>query len=220
MQEYLLQIKNLSKEFKEGMAIEEISFSVSNGTIIGFVGHNGSGKTVLFKCICGFYQVSAGEILINEKAVGIGEEMPRNIAFTIEEPAFLGEYSGRKNLEFLYELRHKKDPKHIKYIMEKVFLDYSNKKKVSKYSLGMKQRLAIAQVLMEDQPILILDEPMNGLDREGIKDIRELILEEKQKGKIILLASHNSADIEYLCDSVYELENGKMISARNIKNIG
>ena len=177
------------------MAIDNISFNVDNGKIIGFVGHNGSGKTVLFKCICGFYQVTKGEILINKKKVGIGDQMPGN-------------------LEFLYELRHKRDSGHIKKIMEKVNLDYNSKKKVSKYSLGMKQRLAIAQVLMEDEPILIMDEPMNGLDREGIKDIRELILEEKLKGKIILLASHNSGDIEYLCDEVYELENGRVIGKK------
>lgn len=210
----LLEVKSISKEFKEGVAIDNISFNADNGKIIGFVGHNGSGKTVLFKCICGFYQVTKGEILINKKKVGIGDQMPGNIAFTIEEPAFSGEYSGRKNLEFLYELRHKRDSGHIKKIMEKVNLDYNSKKKVSKYSLGMKQRLAIAQVLMEDEPILIMDEPMNGLDREGIKDIRELILEEKLKGKIILLASHNSGDIEYLCDEVYELENGRVIGKK------
>ena len=99
--------------------------------------------------------------------------------------------------------------------MERVCLDYDSRKKVSKYSLGMKQRLALAQVLMEDQPILIMDEPMNGLDRQGISDIRELILKEKEKGKIILLASHNSADIEYLCDEVYELENGKIIGKKS-----
>lgn len=220
MQECFLQVQNVSKEFREGIAIQNISFCASNGKIIGFVGHNGSGKTVLFKCICGFYQVTSGEIFINEKLVGIGEEMPRNIAFTIEEPAFLGEYSGRKNLEFLYELRHKKNRQYIMDIMEKVCLDYNNRKKVSKYSLGMKQRLAIAQVLMEDLPILILDEPMNGLDRQGVHDIRELILKEKQKGKIILLASHNSGDIEYLCDNVYELENGKIISTRDMQDIG
>lgn len=208
----ILEVKSISKEFKEGVALKNISFTAENGKIIGFVGHNGSGKTVLFKCVCGFYQVTSGEILINKNVVGIGDKMPRNIAFTIEEPAFSAEYSGRKNLEFLYQLRHKKNPEHIKNIMEKVNLDYYSKKRVSKYSLGMKQRLAIAQVLMEDAPILIMDEPMNGMDRAGIKDMRELILQEKQKGKIILLASHNSGDIEYLCDEVYELENGKVIS--------
>lgn len=214
MDKNLLEVRNVCKEFREGIAIENISFTAENSSVIGFVGHNGSGKTVLFKCICGFYQVTRGEILINKSVVGIGEKMPGNIAFTIEEPAFLGDYSGRKNLEFLYELRHRRDSEYIKNIMKKVKLDYSNKKKVSRYSLGMKQRLAIAQVLMEETPILILDEPMNGLDREGIKEIRELILEEKEKGKIILLASHNSEDIKYLCNEVYELENGKIISKR------
>ena len=215
MEAYKLEVRNVSKVFKEGTAVEGISFKVENGKIIGFVGHNGSGKTVLFKCICGFYAVTDGEITINGKVVGIGEQMPRNIAFIIEEPAFLGDYNGRRNLEFLYELRNKRNPEHIRKIMEKVCLDYDSRKKVSKYSLGMKQRLAIAQVLMDDQPILIMDEPMNGLDRQGIRDIRELILEEKKKGKIILLASHNSADIEYLCDEVYELENGKIIGKRS-----
>lgn len=214
MDKYLLEVKNVCKEFREGLALENISFTAENGKIIGFVGHNGSGKTVLFKCICGLYQVTGGEILINNEKVGIGEKMPRNIAFTIEEPAFLGDYSGKKNLEFLYELRHKKDNEHIKEIMQKVKLDYISRKKVSKYSLGMKQRLAIAQILMEEAPILIFDEPMNGLDRQGIKEIRELILEEKEKGKIILLASHNSEDIEYLCNEVYELENGKVIGKK------
>lgn len=184
MDKYLLEVKNVCKEFREGLALENISFTAENGKIIGFVGHNGSGKTVLFKCICGLYQVTDGEILINNEKVGIGEKMPRNIAFTIEEPAFLGDYSGKKNLEFLYELRHKKDNEHIKEIMQKVKLDYTSRKKVSKYSLGMKQRLAIAQILIEEAPILIFDEPMNGLDRQGIKEIRELILEEKEKGKI------------------------------------
>ena len=215
MEAYKLEVRNVSKVFKEGTAVEDITFKVKNGKIIGFVGHNGSGKTVLFKCICGFYAVTDGEITINGKVVGIGEQMPRNIAFIIEEPAFLGDYNGRRNLEFLYELRNKRNPEHIRKIMEKVCLDYDSRKKVSKYSLGMKQRLAIAQVLMDDQPILIMDEPMNGLDRQGISDIRELILEEKKKGKIILLASHNSADIEYLCDEVYELENGKIIGKRS-----
>ncbi len=213
MEEYKIVVSHASKRFKEGMAMDDISFEAKNGSIIGFVGHNGSGKSVLFKCICGFYEVTDGIIEINGKRVGIGEQMPRSVSFIIEEPAFLGEYSGRKNLELLYELCHKRNSEHIRNMMKKVCLDYNSKKKVSKYSLGMKQRLAIAQALMEDHPVIILDEPMNGLDRQGILDIRELILEEKRKGKIILLASHNSTDIDYLCDTVYELENGKIISS-------
>ncbi len=212
MQECSLKVTDVSKKFKEGVALEHISFQASGGSITGFVGHNGSGKTVLFKCICGFYAVTEGEILINGKRVGIGEDMPHNIAFTIEEPAFIGEYSGRRNLEFLYGLRHRKDPGKIKDIMAAVKLDYNSRKKVAKYSLGMKQRLAVAQVLMEEMPVLIMDEPMNGLDRQGVMEVRELLLAEKKKGKVILLASHNSEDIEYLCDAIYKLENGRMIS--------
>lgn len=211
MQECSLKVVDVSKKFKEGIALEHISFEASGGSIIGFVGHNGSGKTVLFKCVCGFYAVTEGEILINGKAVGIGDDMPHSVAFTIEEPAFIEEYSGRRNLEFLYRLRHRKDPQRIKDIMATVKLDYGSRKKVAKYSLGMKQRLAIAQVLMEDMPILIMDEPMNGLDRQGVMEVRELLLAEKKKGKVILLASHNSEDIEYLCDTIYRLENGRMI---------
>jgi ABC-2 type transport system ATP-binding protein len=219
MEEYALEVSHASKRFKEGIAMEDISFKAKNGDIIGFVGHNGSGKSVLFKCICGFYEVTDGMIEINGKSVGIGERMPRTVSFIIEEPAFLGEYSGSKNLELLYELCHRRDKEHIRNMMDKVCLDYSSKKKVSKYSLGMKQRLAIAQALMEERPIIILDEPMNGLDRQGMLDIRELILEEKRKGKIIILASHNSADIDYLCDKVYELENGKIIGSSQTQNI-
>lgn len=214
MKKHTLNVQEVCKRFKEGVALEDISFSAESGNIIGLVGHNGSGKTVLFKCICGLYGVTDGEIRIDDRIVGIGEDMPRNVAFVIEEPAFLADYSGKNNLEFLYELRHKRNSEYIKQIMQKVGLDYSNKKKVGKYSLGMKQRLSLAQVLMEEQPILILDEPMNGLDRQGVSDVRELIMDEKKKGKIILLASHNSSDIEYLCDQVYELENGKIIGSR------
>ncbi len=209
----ILHVDHISKNFKEGTALCDLSFEAKNGDIIGFVGHNGSGKTVLFKCICGFYEVSEGEITIDGQKVGIGDRMPRNIAFTIEEPAFIEDYNGRKNLSLLYELNHKKDMAHIKTMIQLVGLDYKSNKKVGKYSLGMKQRLAIAQVLMEDMPILILDEPMNGLDKNGVREIRELIMAEKEKGKIIILASHNSADIDYLCDIVYELENGKVIGS-------
>ncbi len=219
MEEYVLEVSNISKEFKEGIALKDISLKIKQGEIIGFVGHNGSGKTVLFKCICGFYAVSGGRILINNKEVGIGDKMPKNIAFTIEEPAFIEEYSGRKNLELLYELRHKRNKEYIKNMMDKVKLDYWSNKKVGNYSLGMKQRLAIAQVLMEDMPILIFDEPMNGLDRVGVAEIRELILGEKKKGKIILLASHNSKDIDYLCDKVYEMENGMIIKENSPEKI-
>jgi ABC-2 type transport system ATP-binding protein len=208
----VLEVNHVSKFFKRDRALKDISFQGESGQIIGFTGHNGCGKTVLFKCILGLYKVDKGTIKINNEEVGIGEDMPRCTAFSIENPAFNERYSGRKNLSYLYELNHKKDLLYINRIMEKVGLNPSVKKPVSKYSLGMKQRLAIAQVLMENQDLLIFDEPMNGLDRKGVEDIRKLILDEKKKGKLILLASHNADDIKILCDHVYTMENGYFIN--------
>lgn len=204
-------VHEVSKKFREDEVLSDISFEAHEGEILGFVGHNGCGKTVLFKCICGFYQVNKGYIALDDEKIGIGDMMPQDIAFTIEEPAFVGEYSGRKNLTLLYELCHRKDEHLITTVMEKVGLDAGSHKPVSKYSLGMKQRLAIAQVLMEDKPVMIFDEPMNGLDRAGIEEIRRLILEEKEKGKTILMASHNSQDIALLCDRIYHMENGRFV---------
>lgn len=207
----ILKVENVTKDFKDHRVLTNLSFKGSKGEIIGFVGHNGSGKTVLLKCICGLQDVTKGEIIINNKKIDNGKNAPRNIGLIIEEPAFLGEYSGYKNLEFLYRMRNKKNPNVIKGVMSVVGLDWTNHKKVKKYSLGMKQRLAIAQVLMEDMEIMVLDEPMNGLDKDGVNEMRKLFLEKKQQNKLILLASHNREDIELLCDRVYELENGIMI---------
>ncbi len=206
----ILSVEHVSKIFGEDKVLSDISFVGEEGEIIGFVGHNGSGKTVLLKCICGLLQASEGKIEINGKKVGIGKNMPHNIGLLIEEPAFLNDYSGYKNLDFLYRMRNKKNPDLLKAVMTIVGLDWKSRKKVKKYSLGMRQRLAIAQVIMEEPEILILDEPMNGLDKNGIKEMRELFLEKKRQNKLLLLASHSREDIEYLCDRVYELENGIM----------
>lgn len=140
--------------------------------------------------------------------------MINNAGIIIEEPAFLGNESGKKNLELLYMLNHKRDQKVIVEIMQKLGLNPDSKKKVRQYSLGMRQRLALAQALMENSEILILDEPMNGLDKEGVNEIRQLLLNLKEQGKTILLASHNKEDIEILCDEVYEMEHGKMTKIR------
>ena len=151
-----------------------------------------------------------GSITVRDEVVGKDVDMPRNLGTIIEEPAFIKQYSGLKNLEFLYMLNHKKDRKYLKESMRKVGLDPEQKKPVGKYSLGMKQRLAIAQATMENQDILILDEPMNGLDKDGVQQMRELFLSFKEEGKTLLLASHNREDIELLCDEVYEMEHGRL----------
>ena len=133
----------------------------------------------------------------------------------IEEPSFLKNASGLRNLDILYRIKHGKDAAHLKNIMERVGLNPDSKKQVGNYSMGMKQRLAIAQAIMENQEILILDEPMNGLDHKGVEEMRELFLNLKKEGKLILLASHNREDIDILCDEVYEMEMGEL---KRIKN--
>lgn len=204
----VIQVNNVSKKFKSQVVLKDITLQCRKGRIYGFVGYNGSGKTVLFKCICGLLYVDEGEIRVNGEK--IGREMIKNAGIIIEEPAFLGNESGRKNLELLYMLRHKRDKKRIADVMQMLGLNAESKKTVRQYSLGMRQRLALAQALMENPDILILDEPMNGLDRDGVNEIRQLLLKLKEQGKTILLASHNKEDIEVLCDEVFEMEHGKL----------
>ena len=132
----------------------------------------------------------------------------------IEEPSFLRNYSGYKNLDFLYRIRNKKNRQHLYEVMRKVGLDPLSKKRVRNYSLGMRQRLAIAQAIMEEQPILILDEPMNGLDKRGVSEMRDFFKELKNQGKTILMASHNKEDIDVLCDRVYEMDAGVLTIVR------
>ena len=202
----VIQVNNVSKKFKSQVVLKDITLQCRKGRIYGFVGYNGSGKTVLFKCICGLLYVDAGEIRVNGEKIGC--EMIKNAGIIIEEPAFLGNESGRKNLELLYMLRHKRDKKRIADVMQMLGLNSESKKTVRQYSLGMRQRLALAQALMENPDILILDEPMNGLE------IRQLLLKLKEQGKTILLASHNKEDIEVLCDEVFEMEHGKLQQIR------
>lgn len=206
--ECVIELKNVDKNFKANKVLSDVSLQCHSGKIYGFVGHNGSGKTVLLKCICGFYKCDTGEILIHGKQMGKDMDMLNQAGIIIEEPGFLRTWDGYHNLEFLYTINHKKNKKYLYSVLEKVGLDPKSRKTVGKYSLGMRQRLAIAQAIMEDPDILILDEPMNGLDKTGIEDMRALFLEMKNKGKTILLASHNKEDIDILCDEVYEIEQG------------
>lgn len=208
MEQFVIEAKNVSKSFKGIPVLNDINITCRNGKIYGIIGYNGSGKTVLFKCICGFLHVDSGEISVNGRVMGKEMDMLEHAGIIIEEPGYIRNLSGYRNLEYLYRITHKKDPAVIHSIMLKVGLDPQSRKKVCHYSLGMRQRLAIAQATMEDQAILILDEPMNGLDREGVAEMRKFFLEQKERGKLILLASHNKDDIELLCDEVYEMNHG------------
>ena len=206
--ETCIEVQNVVKRFRDQVVLKNVSISFEKGQIHGIVGRNGSGKTVLFKCICGLMHPEEGVILVNGKRVGRDVDMPEDIGAIIEAPGFLPNYSGYKNLRFLANIRRKIGKEEILNVLKTVGLDPESRKHVGKYSLGIRQRLGIAQAIMEDPEILILDEPMNGLDNAGVQDIRALLLELKAQGKTILLASHNHEDIAALCDTVHEMDGG------------
>jgi ABC-2 type transport system ATP-binding protein len=209
--ETCIEVQNVVKRFRDQVVLKNVSISFEKGQIHGIVGRNGSGKTVLFKCICGLMHPEEGVILVNGKRVGRDVDMPEGIGAIIEAPGFLPNYSGYKNLRFLANIRRKIGKEEILNVLKTVGLDPESRKHVGKYSLGMRQRLGIAQAIMEDPEILILDEPMNGLDNAGVQDIRALLLELKAQGKTILLASHNHEDIAALCDTVHEMDGGVLL---------
>ncbi|WP_418269978.1 ATP-binding cassette domain-containing protein [Hominenteromicrobium sp.] len=209
--ETCIEVQNVVKRFRDQVVLKNVSISFEKGKIHGIVGRNGSGKTVLFKCICGLMHPEEGVILVNGKRVGRDVDMPEDIGAIIEAPGFLPNYSGYKNLRFLANIRRKIGKEEILNVLKTVGLDPESRKHVGKYSLGMRQRLGIAQAIMEDPEILILDEPMNGLDNAGVQDIRALLLELKVQGKTILLASHNHEDIAALCDTVHEMDGGVLL---------
>ncbi|MDD6212918.1 MAG: ATP-binding cassette domain-containing protein [Clostridiales bacterium] len=207
-------ISEVTKKFDDHAVVDQVSLELGDGKIYGLVGRNGSGKTVLMKMICGFLLPTSGTVTVNGKIIGKDTDFPENTGAIIETPAFLNYLSGFANLKNLAEIQKKIQDPEIYEVLEQVGLDAHSKKKVGKYSLGMRQRLGIAQAIMEDPEILILDEPMNGLDREGVEDIRKVLLSLKEKGKCILLASHDKEDIDVLCDEVYEMKKGVLSRVR------
>lgn len=203
-----VRVDRVTKKFGSEVVLKETTMAMSRGKVYGIVGNNGSGKTVLMKCICGFLPVTSGSICVGEKYIGRDTDFPESLGLIIETPGFLTEYTGKKNLEILADLNRKISAGEIRRVLQRVGLDPDLKKPVAKYSLGMRQRLGIAQAIMEDPDFLILDEPFNGLDKRGVVDIRSILLDLKRRGKTILLASHNSGDINLLCDEVYEIDAG------------
>lgn len=213
-----LEIRNLSKKFMGHVILEDINLKLSGGKIYGFVGRNGSGKSVFLKMICGFYSPTTGKILLNGYDYTSKNEFPENARALIEKPKFLPDLTGYENLELLASIQNKIGKKEIDEIMKKLNLTEEADKKYSKYSLGTKQKLGIAQVLMENPDLIILDEPFNGVENDTAEDIRNLLLEEKKKGKIILIASHMKEDIYSLADVVFEVSGGR-IKKQNSMNI-
>ena len=205
-----IEISHVTKKFGEDTVLSDINVTMEQGKVYGISGNNGSGKTVFMKCICGFMPVTEGTIRVKGRIIGTEIDFPESIGVIIETPGFLTNLSGIRNLEILAGLKGRITKTEIRAAIQKAGLDPELKKSVSKYSLGMRQRLGIAQAIMEDPDFLILDEPFNGLDKHGVKDIRTLLLELKEQGKTILLASHNSEDIRILCDKVYEMDGGRI----------
>ena len=205
---YIIEVSHVNKNFKNNKVLKDVTLRCESGRIYGLVGHNGSGKTVLFKTICGFLSCDEGTVSVNGKVMGKNKDMLTEAGIIIEDPGFLRNWSAYHNLEFLYTIRNRPDKSYLHSVLNTVGLDPKLKRPVGKFSLGMRQRLALAQAIMEDPPILILDEPMNGLDKNGVAEIRELLLKMKNENRLIILASHNREDIEILCDEVYEMEDG------------
>ena len=203
-----IQIKQVSKAYGRQQVLKNISVSFEQGRIHGLVGRNGSGKTQLFKAICGYVLPDSGEVWVQGKRIGKEADYPPSLGLLIEQPGFLPGYTGLFNLEMLAAMNTRLGRRELLACLELVGLTGAAKKKVSRYSLGMRQRLGLAQALMGNPNLLILDEPFNGLDKNGVEEIRTLLLSLKAEGRTILLASHNPYDIEALCDTVHEMDAG------------
>ena len=212
----MIKIENYTQKIKKDIILNDINLHLKENKIYGFVGRNGSGKSILFKGICGLLNISNGKIILKGKEIGKDIDFYDNLGAVLDGAGFLPNLSSFDNLKLLASIRNKISDSDIKSALNKVGLDPNDKKKYKKYSLGMKQKLALAQAIMENPELLILDEPFNGLDSYSVKDIREMLIDYKKEGKTILISSHIKEDIDILCDEVYELDRGNI----NKLNIG
>lgn len=207
----MIQVNNVTKQFKTQLVLNGISVNYEAGKIHGIIGRNGSGKTVFLQLLCGLMRPTSGTVAVGGKVLGEDVDFAPDTGIIIENPSFLAYKSGYGNLKDLATIQNRIQKQEIVDAMNRVGLDASSKKRVGKYSLGMRQRLGIAQAIMEHPKLLILDEPMNGLDAQGLEDIRELLRGLKAGGTTILLASHNPDDIETLCDTVCQIQDGALM---------
>lgn len=210
----MVVLENVSKTFKDKTVLQPMDLKLETGKITGFVGRNGSGKTMLFKLICGLMLPTTGTVTVDGVRIGKDRDFAPDTGVLIETPSFISYESGLRNLRDLAAIRRKISVEQVKDAICLVGLDPEDKKRVGKYSLGMRQRLGIAQAIMEDPSLIILDEPMNGLDKEGVEEMRVLFSNLRGEGKTILLASHSAEDVDLLCDAVYELDKGRMERVR------
>ncbi len=205
-----IAIQNLSKTIKGNAVIQDISMNLKSGVIYGFKGINGSGKTMLMRLICGLIRPTEGEIRINGKTLGKDLSFPESIGVFLENPAFLDSYSGFQNLKILASIKSVATDEDIRATLSRVGLSPNDKKKYRKYSLGMKQRLGIAAAIMEKPDIVILDEPTNSLDADGVMLVKQIVQEEKVRGALVILSCHDGALLEGLSDEIFLLERGRL----------
>ena len=203
-----IEVKKLGKKFKNTEVLKDINLTFESSNIYGLVGRNGSGKSVFLKILCGFYSPTKGEVLFDGVNYIENNGFPKSTRALIEKPSFLPDLSGLENLKLLASIQNKIDEDKILKTLEDVNLISEKDKKYSEYSLGMKQKLGIAQVLMEDPDVIILDEPFNGVEELSVKKIKTILLEEKKNGKLIIISSHIKEDIESLANEVYLFDDG------------
>lgn len=213
---HTIKLSSIEKKIEDNMVLRDINIELESGNIYGFVGKNGSGKTMLFRMIAGLVKPDAGQILIDERSVKFNEENLLSIGLIIENAGLYKEFTARENLKLLASIRGVIGDDEIAATIRKVGLDPKDKRKVGKYSLGMRQRLLFAQAVMESPDVLLLDEPTNALDKEGINMIRELILKERSRGALICLASHNEDDISMLCDKIFKMDMGELVNEKGV----
>ena len=207
---HTIELNNVCKKIKGNMVLDDISIKMISGRIYGFQGVNGSGKTMLMRVVSGLIRPTSGTVRINEKVLGKDIAYPENMGLLIENPAFLDGYSGFENLKILASMKKKVSDNDIKKIIQDVGLDPNDKKKYRKYSLGMKQRLGIAGAVLEDPDFIILDEPTNALDSNGVEMVKSMIQKHKQRGALIILSCHDFSVLDEMSDEITILENGKI----------
>ena len=211
-------VQNYTKKIKNNVVLDNVSVEMQSGFVYGLKGVNGSGKTMLMRAICGLIYPTSGKVIIDDKVVGKDISFPESVGILIENPAFLKNYTGFGNLKLLAEIQNKIDDSTIRQVLDKVGLDPDDKRVYRKYSLGMKQKLGIAAAVMESPEIIILDEPLNALDVEGVNRVKEIIAEQKAKGALIIVACHNSNDLMEISDYIISIENGSIVSVDNIQS--
>jgi len=205
-----VEIKNISKSFGDHIIFDDVSLSIDQGQCVGFIGENGVGKSVLFKMIAGLIEADKGQIYVKDQLVGRNENFPTNIGFFVNQPSFVDIFDGVENLKLLAEIKNSIDDKKIRDTMIAVGLDPDNKTKFKSYSTGMKQKLAIAQAIMEDQDLVLLDEPFNALDTKSNLEIINVINKLKEEDKTIFLTSHQEEYLRKLCNEIYLVNDNKI----------